>query len=633
MVKGASSIIFFFRSPLLKVFLGSTAGRKKRNRHLSNTGRIAAACALLAGYARQDLMDHIDITEVRELGGEVSLKTLNISIPFTSSSSPRNDSDGGTNGDSKTIGLSTSATTWLTKPVLDPWRICLCPIKRWVPDMQVTNCMAHECNVAFTMFNRRHHCRLCGRIFCFACCSNTVRVPSGPHLAASHYAGADNARGVDRMPLPNGEAVAREAGGRDDSLDQNKQNQPQQVDYTTMTAYRICTSCHYEIQLVIPRRDCNGEVRRKCRGELKMLQRLLLVRIVSYLSMEDLLKVSLVSSDFYFVSRDNVIWYRYNMTRCVREEEVQRMLTMTVESPNSTRKWRSTGKITRELSFNTDFDSITSADAAKPAISLHARYNFTQFLDFTRRREATRCKGLSCFSVSTRTLLSSPIKIALIGPSGVGKTMLMREWVQGGRPDTDGTSYEASVPAVPFNRFEEVVHLSGGLTADARLQVFDISGHPCFEELCRFICARCHIVVLCYDPRRRSSFVEAQEMMAKVDSALGAQPVVVCGISPPVSRNRGAVEFEVTKEEARAASTRERGSVQCSWAKSEVLFESVVQCLLDRIALGTSALPFSPSVRSSGEYVTHEEPLANRTVAQELLQITVCPSAIDILLN
>lgn len=44
----------------------------------------------------------------------------------------------------------------------------------WMPDDSCRVC--YECDSQFTVFNRRHHCRLCGRIFCAKCTSNFVPV-------------------------------------------------------------------------------------------------------------------------------------------------------------------------------------------------------------------------------------------------------------------------------------------------------------------------------------------------------------------------------------------------------------------------------------------------------------------------
>ncbi|KAF5187379.1 1-phosphatidylinositol-3-phosphate 5-kinase FAB1A [Thalictrum thalictroides] len=46
----------------------------------------------------------------------------------------------------------------------------------WMPDESCIVC--YECDSQFTIFNRRHHCRLCGRIFCAKCTTNSIPIPS-----------------------------------------------------------------------------------------------------------------------------------------------------------------------------------------------------------------------------------------------------------------------------------------------------------------------------------------------------------------------------------------------------------------------------------------------------------------------
>ncbi|WVZ57219.1 hypothetical protein U9M48_007629 [Paspalum notatum var. saurae] len=48
----------------------------------------------------------------------------------------------------------------------------------WMPDHSCRVC--YECDTQFTIFNRRHHCRRCGRIFCGKCTVNSIPVSSGP---------------------------------------------------------------------------------------------------------------------------------------------------------------------------------------------------------------------------------------------------------------------------------------------------------------------------------------------------------------------------------------------------------------------------------------------------------------------
>lgn len=46
----------------------------------------------------------------------------------------------------------------------------------WMPDQSCRVC--YECDSQFTLFNRRHHCRHCGRVFCTKCTSNWIPASS-----------------------------------------------------------------------------------------------------------------------------------------------------------------------------------------------------------------------------------------------------------------------------------------------------------------------------------------------------------------------------------------------------------------------------------------------------------------------
>jgi len=46
----------------------------------------------------------------------------------------------------------------------------------WVPDDCVKECL--QCGYIFSFFARQHHCRLCGRLFCANCTTNTCPIPT-----------------------------------------------------------------------------------------------------------------------------------------------------------------------------------------------------------------------------------------------------------------------------------------------------------------------------------------------------------------------------------------------------------------------------------------------------------------------
>lgn len=47
---------------------------------------------------------------------------------------------------------------------------------RWLKDDEVTSCLG--CKAEFTMLLRKHHCRMCGRIFCSSCCNHWAMTTS-----------------------------------------------------------------------------------------------------------------------------------------------------------------------------------------------------------------------------------------------------------------------------------------------------------------------------------------------------------------------------------------------------------------------------------------------------------------------
>lgn len=47
----------------------------------------------------------------------------------------------------------------------------------WMPDQSCRVC--YECDTPFSLFNRRHHCRICGRVFCGKCTQNTLPIVDG----------------------------------------------------------------------------------------------------------------------------------------------------------------------------------------------------------------------------------------------------------------------------------------------------------------------------------------------------------------------------------------------------------------------------------------------------------------------
>ena len=51
-------------------------------------------------------------------------------------------------------------------------------IHSWIKNESVTHCYNKSCNAEFWFYLRKHHCRACGRIFCYKCSSKTIELPT-----------------------------------------------------------------------------------------------------------------------------------------------------------------------------------------------------------------------------------------------------------------------------------------------------------------------------------------------------------------------------------------------------------------------------------------------------------------------
>jgi hypothetical protein len=73
----------------------------------------------------------------------------------------------------------------------------------WVDSAKCKAC--YECEAAFSVFVRRHHCRICGRIFCGSCSNNFIpasRDSPDQWLRVCNYCGSPRARpGAYKGPL------------------------------------------------------------------------------------------------------------------------------------------------------------------------------------------------------------------------------------------------------------------------------------------------------------------------------------------------------------------------------------------------------------------------------------------------
>ncbi|TFY73208.1 hypothetical protein EWM64_g10804, partial [Hericium alpestre] len=62
----------------------------------------------------------------------------------------------------------------------------LLPRDLWKPDSHASHCETFLCHERFTLFERRHHCRKCGGIFCAACSTRNTPLLDTTALSFLH---------------------------------------------------------------------------------------------------------------------------------------------------------------------------------------------------------------------------------------------------------------------------------------------------------------------------------------------------------------------------------------------------------------------------------------------------------------
>ena len=93
----------------------------------------------------------------------------------------------------------------------------------WVPDREASDCA--KCESRFTLRRRKHHCRLCGEIFCSACSeARATRGFNGVVFAKPQRACMDCYAKLRRKPLSDGGAA--QAPGMEPEPEPQPQSEP-----------------------------------------------------------------------------------------------------------------------------------------------------------------------------------------------------------------------------------------------------------------------------------------------------------------------------------------------------------------------------------------------------------------------
>lgn len=81
--------------------------------------------------------------------------------------------------------------------------------QHWKPDRDAQSCENRACSVRFSLTRRRHHCRRCGLVFCYKCCSQRAPLDFNANFVYPSFDGIESPlssypalTGTQQLPTP-----------------------------------------------------------------------------------------------------------------------------------------------------------------------------------------------------------------------------------------------------------------------------------------------------------------------------------------------------------------------------------------------------------------------------------------------
>ena len=480
--------------------------------------------------------------------------------------------------------VATTAPRGAPKPSLSPIPI---PPAFWVPDSSSAECTAPDCRDPFTLLNRRHHCRTCGRLYCSHCTSKQLTTTAtGEVIRVCHQCYLDHGLAVARRRsradpklLSFVKLVAAAAGAP-------RHQRTQSALVVGSATPPVPSSGPASVTASPAPAPCLPAVKSsaRSRGVFKLTPSSILVRIATYLPLGRLAldSFSALSSDFYFPARDNRVWedrvariscrrHRADAALSAREMDrrgplvdatggnglvsSQQLTSASGNTPNPTTA-RPLPPSTTDISPPGRRDPVASAATAAAGY----RLQFSAFAEYVRLLCEERLDKTTTRAARLQRLFTNGLALFLLGPENIGKSALADCCVSvpfGG--DVGAVVLNRQSNAVPATTFAggggptmgvRTLTKAFGVMTDVASQppdaaaseatslpakavtatFYDTSGHPRYKAIWRLLAASSHVIVLCYDVHDRFTLAAAAQCMEALEPMLTHQVVIACGI-------------------------------------------------------------------------------------------------------
>ncbi|KAJ9468328.1 Protein FREE1 [Diplonema papillatum] len=315
---------------------------------------------------------------------------------------------------------------------------------QWKRDSEVSHCPL--CAEEFSLIIRRHHCRVCAQIFCNACSAQSLAV-------------RDPASGVEVAQL------------------------------------RACDHCFANYQQPVIKCSNRRNLQSLRGSTLGRLKNGELFGVFEYLPVPDLLRgIGSTCRALYFKSRESPFWERlpavvFTSAALVATASEQEVSDVASVSPSAA-----------------SARNATPPPPPPPPQAFNSNkqpHPLGRYQTHLRQLLLARQKSYKSIQKHVQDVVNNPVKIALVGPTGVGKTALTNSFLNGGCPEPCGMETVGAAIRVKRYRVKPIAPCNpnrfppASIDPVSQLHVVDCGGNPRYRSLLPIYLAGHHVVVIC----------------------------------------------------------------------------------------------------------------------------------------
>eukprot|EP01064_Diplonema_japonicum_P027280 TRINITY_DN3921_c3_g1_i2.p1 TRINITY_DN3921_c3_g1~~TRINITY_DN3921_c3_g1_i2.p1 ORF type:complete len:470 (+),score=100.76 TRINITY_DN3921_c3_g1_i2:55-1464(+) len=417
---------------------------------------------------------------------------------------------------------------------------CVHP-RQWVKDADIDMCK--RCKEEFTFTVRKHHCRVCGQIYCQNCSNKALSLPKEDDIAYD---------------------------------------------------VRVCLGCYADYQQPVVKnykeRSLGSTVSMKG-SSFSLLTEQHFYSILSYLTIHQTLStIGSSCRNFYFICREDPLWAALGYALPV-SSEIPRFSSVCSSTPGS------------PMSEGQDYPSPASGGSVEKypigisgALLVHP---MSLYHKYCQRLASDRKKRFKLLHKRLQEIIMNPVKVGIVGPPTVGKSSLVNNFVFG-KWDQEGHMGETAGGRVRSKKYTaspivKCCRYNVQEVTQGTLDIVDCSGSVRYTSLMPTYLSGVQVLVVCVQGSGVEQDVLLNSITELVDEntphCLTDTQIIVCFLSPPPP--------ELNVHAAHPRITAVTSADPYSGIGVKDVFRMAIQLLIDRDVVHIDPLARPPEKKPS----------------------------------